>query len=88
MSAMLDELVKQFNQVSSHAWDVESAAQDLDRSVSRLSDLIEKFEIDAGQYAEVVKQIEKLYMAKLTLSPELFEQFLKDFFISTIDKRL
>lgn len=64
--------------------EIEYLRNEIDRLCDKIIDL-EMYEYDGDRIRELTR---KLYISKLTLSPELFERELKSFFIDTIDRRL
>jgi hypothetical protein len=64
--------------------EIEYLRNEIDRLGNKIIDL-EMYEYDVDRIRELTR---KLYISKLTLSPELFERELKSFFIDTIDRRL
>jgi len=67
---------------------LENKNYDLEKKICRLFDNIAVIEDNQRDAKLLYNYVERLYYSRITLSPELFERELKEFFKSTIDKRI
>lgn len=87
-SMMTTELKNSIDKVARFAGDLEYTASDLERELDRLLHKLDILEDRDDNNFWLKDLIHKLYVEKISSTPEQFESFLKSFFLQTIDKRL
>lgn len=66
--------------------ELEDQVMYLEGEIDRLGEKIQDMEMEKYDSEKIYRMVEKLYISKITLSPMLFDQELKNFFRHTIDR--